>query len=145
MRDGGRADSTLAARSNRTQNALGDGFNDASVDSPISGVEEAGTLPVAFLAYSRFSCIRNGISCAPCREAPWRRLPLSIRARPQWRAFFSAGALASVLVASVLAGAAVCANAEPINSSEAMAVAVARNFRRDAALLLFVYFVSSYT
>src|SRR6266568_1405547 len=41
-------------------------------------------------------------------------------------AFFSAGALVSALGASVLAGAVVCADAEPISSSEAMAVAVAR-------------------
>src|SRR5260221_10687304 len=41
-------------------------------------------------------------------------------------AFFSAGALVSALGASVLAGAAVCADAKPISSSEAMAVAVTR-------------------
>jgi hypothetical protein len=41
-------------------------------------------------------------------------------------AFFSAGALASVLVASVLAGAVVCADAAPISRREATAVAVAR-------------------
>src|SRR5438034_7177489 len=40
-------------------------------------------------------------------------------------AFFSAGAFASVLVASVLAGAVVCAEAAPINRRET-AVAVAR-------------------
>ena len=31
----------------------------------------------------RPSCIRSGISCAPCREVPWRRPPSSIRARPR--------------------------------------------------------------
>src|SRR3954468_3642519 len=41
-------------------------------------------------------------------------------------AFFSAGALASVLVASVLAGAVVCADAAPISRRETTAVAVAR-------------------
>src|SRR6476620_6598802 len=41
-------------------------------------------------------------------------------------AFFSAGALVSVLVASVLAGAVVCADAAPISRREATAVAVAK-------------------
>ncbi len=81
----------------------------------------------------RPSCIRSGISCAPCREVPWRRPSLEHSSEAAVRgfsAFFSAGAiLAAGAAGAGVAGAVACANAEPIRSRDANTVAVAREDR----------------
>ena len=69
------------------------------------------------------------ISCAPCRAGPWRRPPWSIRARRRCaasRPSFPRAPLAVRLGVGLGAGAAVCAKAEPISSSDAKAVAATR-------------------
>ena len=74
----------------------------------------------------RPSCIRSGISCAPCHAGPWRRLPSSIRARPRsrlLRLLFRGRLLVGRCRA---AGAAVCANASPSAAGTRMAVAATR-------------------
>src|SRR5438874_6243771 len=70
---------------------------------------------------------RNFLRSLPCSPLASASFEHSSEAAVRgFSAFFSAGALVSALGASVLAGAVVCADAEPISSSEAMAVAVAR-------------------
>src|SRR3954470_24427256 len=70
---------------------------------------------------------RNFLRSLPCRPLASASFEHSSEAAVRgFSAFFSAGALVSDLGASVLAGAAVCAEAAPISSSEATAVAVAK-------------------
>ena len=77
----------------------------------------------------RPSCTRSGISCAPCREVPWRRLPSSIRARRRCaasRPSFPPAPWFRSWSPRSWPDAVVCADAAPISRREATAVAVAR-------------------
>src|SRR6266478_1968412 len=80
-------------------------------------------LSVAPFLHSERNFLRS-LPCSPLASASFEHSrEAAVRG---FSAFFSAGALVSVLGASVLAGAVVCADAEPISSSAATAVAVAR-------------------
>src|SRR5437879_164389 len=81
----------------------------------------------SFSAASFLHAERNFLRSLPL--SPFSSACLEHSSEPGVRgfsAFFAAGALVSVLGASVLAGAVVCAETAPIANSEAMAVAVMR-------------------
>ena len=81
----------------------------------------------AFSAVPFLHSERNFLRSLPCSPLASASFEHSSEAEVRgFSAFFSAGAFASVLVASVLAGAVVCADAAPISRREATAVAVAR-------------------